>query len=168
MLQAALESEVEAFLAQHAARVDDQGHRQVVRNGHLPARDHDGGWTAGGRPAARAGQVPSILKRVKFSSSTVEELIPWLYLKGISTGDFSEALSALVGPEASGFSANVVGRLKKQWSQEYDEWSKRGTLTAKDCLAEASKRRQGGACLGLTASGLLERLIVEVGIKSDH
>ncbi len=136
MLQAALESEVEQFLEQHSPRVDGQGRRQVVRNGHLPPREIVTG--AGPlqivQPRVR-DKSPDVTERVRFSSSilppylrkskSIEELIPWLYLKGISTGDFSEALQSLVGPEASGFSANVVVRLKEQWSQEYDTWSKR-------------------------------------------
>lgn len=136
MLQAALESEVEQFLEQHSSRVDGQGRRQVVRNGHLPRREVVTG--AGPleivQPRVR-DKSPDVTERVRFSSSilppylrkskSIEELIPWLYLKGISTGDFSEALQSLVGPEASGFSANVVVRLKEQWSQEYDTWSKR-------------------------------------------
>jgi hypothetical protein len=55
----------------------------------------------------------------------MEELIPWLYLKGVSTGDFSEALAALVGPQAKGLSANTVTRLKAAWHQEYEVWNKR-------------------------------------------
>jgi putative transposase len=58
-------------------------------------------------------------------SKTIEELIPWLYLKGISTGDFSEALEQLLGESAQGFSPNVVTRLKDQWGQEYDQWKQR-------------------------------------------
>ena len=65
--------------------------------------------------------LPPYLRRTK----SVEELIPWLYLKGISTGDFSEALAALVGPDAPGLSATTVVRLKQVWRGEYERWSKR-------------------------------------------
>jgi putative transposase len=136
MLQAALENEVQLFLDEHAARVDEQGRRLVVRNGHLPAREI---VTGAGALHIRQPRVrdksPDPEERVRFSSSilppylrkskSVEELIPWLYLKGISTGDFSEALQALIGPDAAGFSPNVVVRLKEQWSQEYDAWCQR-------------------------------------------
>lgn len=136
MLQAALEEEVQSFLMQHATRVDKQGRRLVVRNGHLPAREI---MTGAGALEVRQPRVrdksASPEERVRFSSSilppylrkskSIEELIPWLYLKGISTGDFSEALQALVGPDAAGLSANVVVRLKEQWSQEYDAWCQR-------------------------------------------
>jgi transposase-like protein len=136
MLQAALESEVQTFLEEHSARVDDEGRRLVVRNGHLPERQI---VTGAGPLEIRQPRVrdksadPS--ERVRFSSEilppylrkskSVEELIPWLYLKGISTSDFSEALQALMGPQAGGLSANVVVRLKEQWSQEYEAWCRR-------------------------------------------
>jgi transposase-like protein len=58
-------------------------------------------------------------------TKSIEELIPWLYLKGISTGDFSEALAAILGPQAKGLSATTVTRLKAVWAEEYDAWSKR-------------------------------------------
>lgn len=191
MLQAALECEVEAFLAQHAVRVDDQGHRQVVRNGHLPAREiiTGAGPLEVSQPRVR-DKSPSILERVKFSSSilppylrkskSIEELIPWLYLKGISTGDFSEALSALVGPEASGFSANVVVRLKEQWSQEYDEWSQRdlsnthyvyvwadGIYANVRLEDEANSRQCLLVLMGATAEGEKELIAVVDGFRES-
>jgi putative transposase len=136
ILQVALEDEVQLFLDAHAARVDEHGRRLVVRNGHLPARQI---VTGAGPLDVRQPRVrdksADFEERVRFSSSilppylrkskSVEELIPWLYLKGISTGDFSEALQALIGPDAAGFSPNVVVRLKEQWSQEYDAWCQR-------------------------------------------
>ena len=136
MLQAALESEVQEFLELHSSRVDEQGRRQVVRNGYLPPREivTGAGPLEVSQPRVRDKSV-DVAQRVRLSSSilppylrkskSIEELIPWLYLKGISTGDFSEALQSLIGPDAGGFSANVVVRLKEQWSQEYDTWSKR-------------------------------------------
>jgi len=76
-------------------------------------------------PEERVRFSSSILPPYLRKSKSVEELIPWLYLKSISTGDFSEALQALIGPDATGFSPNVVVRLKEQWSQEYDTWCQR-------------------------------------------
>nr|WP_010581932.1 IS256 family transposase [Schlesneria paludicola] len=136
MLQAALEKEVQEFLEQHSSRVDEQGHRQVVRNGYLPPREivTGAGPLGVSQPRVRDKSV-DVTERVRFSSSilppylrkskSIEERIPWLYLKGISTGDFSKVLQSLIGSNASGFSANVVVRLKEQWSQEYDAWSRR-------------------------------------------
>jgi transposase-like protein len=65
--------------------------------------------------------LPPYLRRAK----SIDELIPWLYLKGVSTGDFQEALEALLGPECPGLSATTVTRLKAVWEKEYQEWSQR-------------------------------------------
>ena len=65
--------------------------------------------------------VPPYLKR----SKSLDELLPLLYLKGISSGDFSEALSALLGPDAPGLSANTISRLKQKWVVDYEKWSRR-------------------------------------------
>lgn len=191
MLQAALESEVQDFLEQHAARVDDQGRRLVVRNGHLPTREivTGAGPLEIAQPRVR-DKSPEVAERVRFSSSilppylrksrSMEELIPWLYLKGISTGDFSDALQALIGPDASGFSANVVVRLKEQWSQEYDTWSKRD-LTGKHYVYiwadgiyanvrledEANSRQCLLVLMGATAAGEKELIAVIDGYRES-
>ncbi len=135
MLQAALEEEVAVFVGNRRGIVDEEGRRQVVRNGCNPAR----------RIVTGAGQLEVRQPRVRdnrneeqrehFSSAllppylrrskAVDELIPWLYLKGVSTGGFGDALEALVGEGARGLSATVITRLKEQWSGEYDAWSKR-------------------------------------------
>ncbi len=133
MLQTAIEQEVQGFLERHADRRDEQGSRLVVRNGHLPSRTI---LTGAGPLQVRQPRVrdntPDEKARVQFSSQilppylrrsrSVDELIPWLYLKGISTGDFTEALQALLGEQAKGLSPNVIVRLKEQWAQEYDDW----------------------------------------------
>ena len=127
MLQEAIETEVTAFIDHHQDRRDAQGRRLVVRNGSLPAREI---LTGAGPVEVRQGRVrdksprsedrvhftPSVLPAYLRRTEAVEELIPWLYLKGISTGDFSEALQSLVGEKAKGLSANVIVRLKEQWS----------------------------------------------------
>jgi transposase-like protein len=134
MLAQAIEVEVAEWIDGHAHFADEAGHRQVVRNGHLPKRT----ITTGVGPVQV--QQPRVLDRrgdaaaEPFSSKilppylrktkSLEELIPWLYLKGVSTGDFSEALQALVGPRAEGLSASTVTRLKQVWEQEYEDWSK--------------------------------------------
>lgn len=136
MLQAAIHAEVDDFIALHAERRDEQGRRLVVRNGQLPPREL---LTGAGRlevqqprvrdnssdPEQRVHFSPSVLPAYLRKSRAIEELIPWLYLKGISTGDFTEALQALVGEKAKGLSANVIVRLKEQWSDEYEAWMKR-------------------------------------------
>lgn len=141
MLQQAVEAEVQGFLQQQDGRRDEEGKRLVVRNGYQPARKI---VTGAGALEVQAPRVrdnsPIKSERVQFSSAilppylrrskTIEEFIPWLYLKGISTGDFSEALQTLLGERAKGLSPNVIVRLKDQWTAEYEEWSRRD-LTGK-------------------------------------
>ena len=136
MLQSAIEAEVAEFVLQHSDRRDEHGNRLVVRNGYLPAREiltgagglevqqprvRDNSPEKEGRVSFSSSILPSYLRR----SKTIDDLIPWLYLKGISTGDFQEALQSLLGEEAKAISANVVVRLKEKWGREYDEWSRR-------------------------------------------
>ena len=117
MLAQAIEAEVAEWIDGHAHLTNENGHRQVVRNGHLPGRT----ITTGVGPVEV--KQPRVLDRREdeaepFSSKilppylrktkSLEELIPWLYLKGVSTGDFGEALCALVGPRADGLSASTV------------------------------------------------------------
>jgi putative transposase len=75
--------------------------------------------------------LPPYLRKTK----SLEELIPWLYLKGISTGDFSEALTALVGPQAAGLTASTVTRLKGAWEEEFTTWNKR-SLAGKESQSD--------------------------------
>lgn len=137
MLAMAIENEVAEYIARHAHLRDSEGHRLVVRNGHLPARTIQTGIgdMAVRQPRVNDKRIDSSGRRVRFSSSilppylrrtkSVEELIPWLYLKGVSTGDFTEALQALLGPQAQGLSATNIVRLKTIWQQEWAAWSKR-------------------------------------------
>ena len=135
MLATAIEAEVDDYLAGRASTVDAAGRRYVVRNGHLPPRAIQ---TPRGdvqvqqprvrdrrptdeRETFRSAILPPYLRK----TPSVEALYPWLYLKGISTGDFGEALQALLGPEARGLSATTITRLKAVWEQEYQDWSKR-------------------------------------------
>ena len=191
MLQAALENEVEAFVEQHGDRVDDRGRRQVVRNGHWPSREIvTGAGPLEVAPPRVRDKSPDAAGRVRFSSSilppdlrkskSIEEWIPWLYLQGISTGDFSDALQSRIGPGASGFSANVVVRLKEKWSIEYDDWSQRDLSSKQDVslwadgiyanvrLEDEANSRQ---CLlvlrGATAAGEKERIAVIDGDRES-
>ena len=141
MLQAAIEAEVDEFLFAHDDRRDENGNRLVVRNGRQPARKilTGAGQLEVEQPRVR-DKSPDRDERVAFSSKilprylrrskTLDELLPWLYLKGVSTSDFPEALQALLGEDAKGLSPNVIVRLKEQWSSEYDAWSRRD-LSAK-------------------------------------
>ena len=135
MLTTAIEAEVAEWIDSHRHLADERGHRQVVRNGYLPEREiitglgslkvrqprvHDR-RTGEEREVFSSKILPPYLRKTK----SLEELLPWLYLKGISTGDFNEALQALVGPECPGLSASTITRLLTQWQDEYKDWSKR-------------------------------------------
>jgi putative transposase len=135
MLSTAIEAEVAEWIDAHRHLEDSRGHRQVVRNGYLPRRTittgigpvevrqprvHDRRRNEGAQPFS-SKILPPYLRKTR----SLEELLPWLYLKGISTGDFNEALGALVGPECPGLSASTVTRLLEGWQGEYHEWSKR-------------------------------------------
>lgn len=135
MLQSAIEAEVAAYIEAHQGLRDDNGHRLVVRNGHLPERLVQTG--AGSLPVKkprvhdrREGKrfTSSLLPAYMRRSPSIEALIPILYLKGISTNDFSEALGAILGQGAKGLSASVIVRLKEQWMDEYGHWNRRSLV----------------------------------------
>jgi transposase-like protein len=142
MLKDMLEAEVQHFIERNKDDVDESGHRHVVRNGHLPERDvlTGVGPLNVAQPRARDRRGVSHPDSVSFSSKilppylrrskNMDELIPWLYLKGISTGDFQEALGSLLGPEASGLSATTITRLTSSWVEEHQEWSRRDLSTS--------------------------------------
>ena len=136
LLAQAVEAEVAALLSDHAGKLTDDGHQRLVRHGHLPKREI---MTGIGPVAVRCPRVRDRVgegpERIRFSSAilppyarrskSLEVLIPILYLKGISTGDFEEVLIALLGKDAGGLSASTIGRLKDAWSDEHARWSKR-------------------------------------------
>jgi transposase-like protein len=122
-------------LAVRTDLVDADGHRLVVRNGHLPTRtiqtpigdvpvhqprvrDRRPGES---RETFRSAILPPYLRKTK----ALEDLLPWLYLKGVSTGGFSEPLASLLGPDAPGLSASTIVRLKTIWEQEFATWQQR-------------------------------------------
>lgn len=191
MLQVAIETEVNDFLLQHADRRDDQGNRLVVRNGHLPQREL---LTGAGRLEVRQPRVrdktsekaervffsPTVLPPYVRRSKAIDDLIPWLYLKGISTGDFQEALQALVGPAAPAIGPHVIVRLKEQWGSEYDQWSRRDLsektyvyLWADGIHAnvrledEGNKRQCMLVLMGATADGQKELIAVVDGFRES-
>jgi transposase-like protein len=137
MLAMAIENEVVEYIAEHENQRDACGYRVVVRNGWLPARTIQTGVgpVEVEQPRVNDKRIDENGQRIHFSSKilppylrrtkSIDELIPWLYLKGISTGDFTEALQALLGPQAPGLSATNIVRLKESWQQEWAGWSKR-------------------------------------------
>ena len=135
-LQAAIEREVAEYIERNGQYLDDQGHRLVVRNGHHPARkiQSGNGSLEVRQPRVNDKRVDDQGNRIRFTSKilppylrkskAIEELVPWLYLKGISTSDFSEALACL-GHDGSGLSPTTVVRMKEIWQGEYENFSRR-------------------------------------------
>ena len=138
LLAKAVEAEVAAFLAKHADLKTDDGRSRLVRHGHLPEREvmtgigpvavrqprvRDRGADA--KDAGRIRFTSAILPPYARRSRSLEALIPILYLKGVSTGDFEEALAALLGKDAPGLSPSTIARLKETWIEEHAHWKKR-------------------------------------------
>jgi len=137
LLAEAVENEVAEYISTHSHHRDDLGRRLVVRNGRLPERTIQTGIgpVEIEQPRVNDKRTDEEGQRMHFSSEilppylrrtlSIDELIPWLYLKGVSTGDFTNALQALLGPDAPGLSATNIVRLKASWQQEWAVWSKR-------------------------------------------
>ena len=188
MLLQAIEAEVEAFLAAHAGLADAQGRRRLVRNGHAPERQIRTGigpvevrrpklrdrGAEGDEPIRFTSAIlPAYLRRTR----NLEELLPWLYLKGVSTGQFGEALAALLGPDAPGLSASTVRRLTEAWQEEHARWQRRDLSARRYVYLWADgvhftprleHERQGLLVLiGADASGRKELLAVEDGYRES-
>jgi transposase-like protein len=186
IIQQAVEAELAELLAQFENVKTLQGRRAVVRNGYLPEREI---LTGAG---ALAVKVPKVRDRcgsgVKFNSALVPPYVrksprvsaalPWLYLKGISTGDMGDALSVLLGEDAKGLSANVVSRLKAQWADEQTAWSRRDMSAARyvywwvDGIHTGVRSEPSdGQCLlvimGVTPAGKKERVAIGDGYRES-
>src|SRR5512144_474524 len=188
LLADAIQAEVAAWIDARAHLRDQGGRRQVVRNGHLPERTIQTGIGPVDVQQPRVRDRRPADRRETFSSSilppylrktrSLEGLIPWLYLKGISTGDFSEALQALLGPDAPGLSAATVTRLKAAWEAEHEAWSKR-SLTGKHHVyvwadgVHFNIRPEGGrqcilVLMGATAEGKKELIAIADGYRESE
>lgn len=135
LIEQAVEAELTVLLAAHTDERTADGRARLVRHGHLPEREVMTGIgpvpvkvprvrdRGDGDEKIRftSGILPPYLRKAK----SIEELLPWLYLKGISTGDFQEALAALLGPKATGLSSSTISRLKADWWEEYEGWQRR-------------------------------------------
>jgi transposase-like protein len=184
LIKQAVEAELADMLSQYESHKLPDGRQAVVRNGYLPERTLQTGL------GDVAIQVPKVRDRsgdgVKFTSSllppylkrtkSIEELLPWLYLKGLSTGDYSEALWALLGKDAKGLSANTISRLKADWLDEYREWQKQD-LSQKRYVywwvdgIYSNVRMDDRLCLlviiGVTEHGYKELVAVEDGYRES-
>jgi transposase-like protein len=188
LLAQAIEAEVAAWIEAHGHLKDGAGRRQVVRNGHHPERTIQTGLGDVDVKQPRVLDRRPHEQRERFSSAilppylrrtrSVEELIPWLYLKGVSTGDFAEALQALLGPDAPGLSATTVTRLKATWEAEYAAWSKRSLAGKRYVYVWADGvhfdiRLEGDrqcilVLMGATAEGRKELIAVADGYRESE
>ena len=137
LLQKAIESEVESFIENYKSETDENGHRLAVRNGYHKDRTiiTSMGPITVKKPRVDDRKLRERYPDIKFNSDilpkylrrvpSIDNLIPALYLKGISTQDFPSALSAILGDSVKNLSANTIVRLKKAWIQDYNEWAKR-------------------------------------------
>lgn len=181
----AVEAELQEFLKQYQNLKDGQGRQAVVRNGHLPERTI---VTGVGEVEI---QVPKVRDRsgrgIKFNSTllppylkrsqSVEEVLPWLYLKGVSTGDFTEALASLLG-DVEGLSATTISRLKSKWIQEHQQWQKRSLVGKRYVYVWADgiyfniRNEDNRQCIlvmiGVTDSGVKELLGLEAGFRESE
>jgi transposase-like protein len=189
LLAEALEAEIESFLCQYRDLRDDQGRKRVVRNGHLPERDIQTGigQVSVKVPRARDRNPDPVSGPIRFKSSllppylrktrSMEELIPWLYLKGISTNDFTEALAALVGKDSPGLSAPTISRLKNIWEEDLENWQKRD-LSHKQyayiwvdgiyCNVRMEDRQCLLVIIGATEDGKKELLALTSGLRESE
>jgi len=189
LLTEALEIEIEGFLSQYREFRDNQENQRVVRNGYLPERDIQTGIgpVAVKVPRARDRQPDHESGPIRFNSSllppylrktkSMEELIPWLYLKGISTNDFTEALSALVGKDAPGLSASTISRLKSIWQEDLEQWQKRDLSHKRYvyiwadgiyCNVRMEERQCLLVIIGATENGKKELIALDSGFRESE
>lgn len=188
LLAQAIEAEVQDWIDSHARLVDEGGRRLVVRNGYSPEREivTSLGPIAVQQPRVRDKRQAD--EREKFSSkllpaylrktSTVEEFLPWLYLKGVSTGGFQEALQSLLGADCPGLSASTITRLKAVWEDEYDEWSRRSLAGKRyvyvwaDGIYSNIRLEDDRQCIlvlmGATADGTKELIALQDGFRESE
>jgi transposase-like protein len=190
MLAAALRAEADAFVAQHAGETLPDGRQRVVRHGYGPERNIQTGIGALDlrRPKVRdrAADVPdekkirftsAILPRWARRSKSLDALLPVLYLRGISTGDFQEALSALLGRDAPNLSPGVISRLTADWEKEHERWQRRDLSARRyvyiwaDGVYLQARMEPQAECmlviLGATPEGRKELVGFQVGIRES-
>ncbi len=188
ILEGALEIEISNFIEEYRELADAQGRQRVVRNGYLPTRAIQTGVgqieakvprardRRGGPDAIRFSSsiLPPYLRRAK----SIEDLLPWLYLKGVSTGDFSDALESLLGKDAPGLSASTISRLKQAWGDEYKAWH-RASLAGKryvyvwaDGIHFRARMNDSKQCMlvlmGSTESGDKELIAIHDGYRESE
>jgi transposase-like protein len=181
----AVEAELQQILSQYASLKNESGHQQIVRNGYLPEREIQTGI------GPIKVKVPKIRDKsgqgIKFNSillppylrktKSLEDVLPWLYLKGISTGDFQEALHALLGSSAKGLSASTISRCKQVWEEEHRNWNQRNLENKKYVYIWADgvyfniRSNDAKQCIlviiGVTEHGRKEFVAIEDGYRES-
>ena len=190
MLAAAIEDEVEAYIREHVHERDAMGKRLVVRNGSMPERQLETsiGSLRIRQPRVNDRRINESGERIRFSSTlvppylrrakSVDDLVPWLYLRGISTSDFTEFLQKLTGSEEASLSPATVVRLKETWQQEHEAWSKRSLAGKRyvyfwvDGIHANVRLQDERQCLlviiGATESGEKELVAVFDGVRESE
>lgn len=186
LIAEAVEAELQSFLDQYADKKLAGGQRAVVRNGFQPERQ----LQTGVGPVTV--QVPKTRDRsgsgIKFTSlfvapylrktKSVEAFLPWLYLKGISTGDFQEALGSLMGPGAASLSPSTIARMKQGWEDERKAWSETSLAKKKyvywwaDGVHFNIRGEDARSCIlviiGVTETGYKEFVAIEEGLRESE
>lgn len=184
MLREAVEAEVQEFLIRHAPLKDENNRQRVVRNGYLPERTIQTGL---GDIAITAPRVRDREGAIRFSSQilppylrrtkSLAELLPWLYLRGISTGDFSSVLTSLLGQDAPGLSAATIQRLKESWKEDHRQWATRDLSNIyvylwADGIHFNVRMDEAHQCvlvvIGATADGKKELLAIQDGYRESE
>ena len=185
MLARAIEAEVAEFLERYRFDMDQAGRARMVRNGYMPERTIQTGL---GGVGIKAPRVRDRASRIRFTSAilppylrrtkTIEELLPWLYLKGISTGDFSEALASLLGRDAPGLAAATISRLKAVWQDEHAQWERRDLSNKQyvywwvDGIHFGVRLEEANQCIlviiGATAEGKKELVVLADGFRESE
>jgi len=192
LLAEAIEAEAEAFLAAMREERLPDGRARLVRHGHGPERPIQTG--IGPVPVRRAkirdradAASDEVVERITFTSAllprwarrtrSLDALLPALYLRGISTGDFQEALAALLGRDAPNLSPSVIGRLKEDWQADYDRWQRRDLSARRyvyiwaDGVYLQARMEDDAACMlviiGATPEGRKELVGFQVGVRES-
>lgn len=188
LIQEAVEAELESFLVNFREKRLPNGHQAIVRNGHLPEREIQTGVGSVPVRVPKVRDKRTSSSKVKFNSKlvppyirktmSVENLLPWLYLKGISSGDFKEALTSLLGSSAKGLSAPTISRLKAQWVKEHETWTKRSLARKRyvyfwaDGVYFNIRGEDARSCIlvviGVTETGHKEFVAIEEGLRESE
>ena len=185
LIEQAVESELTEFMEAYSGRLLEDGRTAVVRNGHHPSREVQTGIgpvtvkipkvrAKDGKPVTfRSVLVPPYVRK----TASLEAAIPWLYLKGVSSGEMSGALEVLVGSEARGLSASTVSRLKQVWAEDYQVWCQqrldrdRWVYVWADGVYSGLRAEQAKLCalvvIGVNERGEKRFLAIEDGVRES-